>query len=388
MVMLEGASVVVLPFTNATPGSVPDADSLHWLGESLAWTSRDVLASKGVIVIDRSVVEDAFRTLRLKPFAALATASAIKLAESADAEQVVYGTFAFTPAPVGTQDTAGSLRVTARVLDRRKLRESAEFAEEGRLEDLSRIEMHLAWRALHFLAPRLAPAEVEFLELRPAIRLDAQVNYVRGLLASGAEKEKYFRQAATLDSTFTHPNFQLGKIYFDRKQYKEAAAALEKARPSDPHYREATFFAGLARFELGDYAGAEKAFRTLAGVVPLSEIWNNLAGSESRRNLPQAIEDFTRALEGDPNDPDYHFNLGYVLLKKGDFNGAAERFRAVLDRTPGDQMATLMLGRSLKKQPLVLRGADVRYQALERLKRNYDERAYLQLKALIDSKEE
>ena len=348
----------------------------------------DILASKGLLTTDRAVVEDSFRTLRLKPFGQLSAASAMKLGEAADAERVVFGAFAFTPAPTGTEDTVGTIRITARALDRRKLRESPEFAEEGRLEDLARIEVHLAWRVLSFLAPRNAPPETDFATLRRATRLDAQENFLRGLLASGAEKERYFRQAATLDPTFTHPTFQLGKIYFDRKQYKEAVAALEKAQPFDVHYREATFFAGLARFELADFVGAEKSFRALTEAVPLGEIWNNLAAAESRRNLPQAADDFARALEGDPNDPDYHFNLGYAMLKKGDFTGAAERFRAVLDRTPGDQMATLMLGRSLKKQPLLFRGADARFQALERLKRNYDERAYRELKSLLESKDE
>ncbi len=382
--MLPAASVAVLPFANATSSSVPDSERFNWIGESLAWTARDVLATKSVIVIERSVIQDAFRDQRLRPFVAFSSASAMKLAETADAEQVVFGSFVFTPSP----DSTGAIRATARVLDRRRLRQSPEFVEEGRLEDLPRIELRMAWRVLNFLAPRAAPMESEATSLRAPIRLEAQENFVRGLLAAGPDQEKFFKQAVMLDPSFTHPAFQLGKIYFARKQYKEAAAAFEKTQPLEANYREATFFSGLSRFELADFTGAEKAFRTLVAAVPLGEIWNNVAAAESRRNLPQAVDDFSKALENDPNDPDYHFNLGYALLKKGDFAGAAERFRAVLDRTPGDQMATLLLGRSLKKQPLQFRGADARYQALERMKRNYDERAYWQLKSLLESKEE
>ncbi len=66
-------------------------------------------------------------------------------------------------------------------------------------------------------------------------------------------------------------------------------------------------------------------------------MYNDLAAAESRRNLPQAVDDFRKALEGDSNDPVYHFNLGYALWKKGDFSAAADRFRAVLDREPDDQ---------------------------------------------------
>jgi len=116
--------------------------------------------------------------------------------------------------------------------------------------------------------------------------------------------------------------------------------------------------------------------------VPLSEVFNDLGAAQSRRNLPQAIESFRKALDGDPNDPVYHFNLGYALWKKGDYAGAADRFRAVLDRQPDDEMATLMLGLSLKKQNT--RAGDARLETLERLKSNYEERAYLQLKALVN----
>jgi len=148
------------------------------------------------------------------------------------------------------------------------------------------------------------------------------------------------------------------------------------------HFREASFLLGLALFQSSDFAGAQKAFQTVADVVPLSEVYNDLGAAQNRRNLPQAVDSFRKALDGDPNDPVYIFNLGYALWKKGDFAAAADRFRAVLDRQPDDEMATLMLGLSLKKQNTRL--GDARLETLERLKNNYEERAYLQLKALVN----
>jgi tetratricopeptide (TPR) repeat protein len=248
----------------------------------------------------------------------------------------------------------------------------------------------LAWRTLALLAPKLAPPEADFRTMRAPVRLDAEENYVRGLLTRDADqKEKYFIQAARLDARFAHPCYQLGQINYQRKAYREAADWLEKVGPDDVHYRAAAFLLGLARFQSGDYSGAQKAFQTIVTTVPLSEVYNDLGAAESRRNSPQAVEDFRKALEGDPNDPVYHFNLGYALWKRGDFAAAADRFRAVLDRTPEDQMATLLLGRCLKKEGLRAgdaRSADARLQALERLKTNYEERAYWQLKSMLDPK--
>jgi hypothetical protein len=75
------------------------------------------------------------------------------------------------------------------------------------------------------------------------------------------------------------------------------------------------------------------------------------------------------------------------LWKRGEFNSAAAEFREVLERSPEDQMAALLLNRCLKKQGLgTLRTEDARLQNLERLKTNYQERAYWQLKAVLDPK--
>jgi tetratricopeptide (TPR) repeat protein len=385
-VLARADTAAVLPFWNSRHAT------LEWIGESIAETVREALGSRGILTLDRSDVQEAYRRLGLRERAALSEASVMKIGEALDAEEVVYGGVEFTPAAVSPTGggTRGSLKITARIVDRRRMRLGPEFVETGALEDLATLQAHVAWRALTLLAPSLAPPETDFRTVRAPIRLDAEENYVRGLLAPDAgQKEKYFLQAARLDARFAHPCYQLGQIHYQRKEYRQAAEWLEKVGPEDIHYREANFLLGLARFQSGDYTGAQKAFQMIVTAVPLSEVYNDLGAAESRRNLPQAIEDFRKALEGDANDPVYHFNLGYALWKKGDFAAAADRFRAVLDRDPGDQMATLLLGRSLKKQGLRAgdpHAADARFQGLERLKTNYEERAYWQLKAMIEPK--
>jgi tetratricopeptide (TPR) repeat protein len=383
---LQAETAVVLPFTNRTSAADPAQASLDWIGESIAETVRDAIGARGVVTLSRPEVDEAYRLLNLRRAGALTQASMLKIGEALDAEQVVYGSIAFTPDPSAAHGVAeGSLKIAARVFDRRRFRQSAEFTETGNLEDLATLEAHLAWRTLALIAPKLAPPEADFHALRPAVRLDAEENYVRGLLAHAPEQqERYFLQAARLDARFGHPDFELGKLHYDRKEYRQAADWLQKIAPEDFHYRDANFLLGLALYQSGDFGGAQKAFQTVADAIPLSEVYNDLGAAQSRRNLPQAIDSFRKALEGDPNDPMYHFNVGYALWKKGDFGAAADRFRAVLDRQPGDEMATLMLGMCLKKQNA--RTPDPRLETLERLKFNYQERAYLQLKALVNPK--
>ena len=97
-----------------------------------------------------------------------------------------------------------------------------------------------------------------------------------------------------------------------------------------------------------------------------------------------SLENLKKALEGDDSDPDYHFNIGYALWKRGQFEAGAESFRAALARKPNDADATLMLGRCLSKS--APRPGDPRNDGLERLKLNYEETAYRQLKAELGVK--
>ena len=385
-------ATAILPFTNKpahAPAETPDAQdpatpaatsNLDWIGESIAETLRDSLTARGLLTIEREDTNAAYRRLNLHPRAPLTGASAIKIGEALDAVDVVYGAFEWK-ANSGGGAAAGSLNITARVYDRKRLREGTEFVETGSLDDLASMEAHLTWRTLSFIAPKLAPPESDYRILRPQVRLDAEENYVRGLLAPSNLKEKFFLQSARLDPRYAHPNFALGQLHFARKEYRDAAMWLQKIMPGDQHYREASFLLGLALFQSGDYAGAQTAFQTVADVVPLAEVWNDLGAAQSRRGQPQALDSFLKALTGDPGDPIYHFNAGYALWRRGDFSTAADRFRAVLDRQPDDQDATLLLGMCLKKQGL--RPGDSRLETLERLKLNYDERAYWELKAVL-----
>lgn len=397
-------TAAVLPFWNASANVRQNGGrqtNLDWIGESIAETVREAVGSRGLLIIDRDDITDAFHRLSLRQLTVLSQASVIKLGEELDAEQIVYGSFEFTPAPAPSTPVdgatvppspvvRGSLRISARIIDLKRLRQGPEFAETGALEDLATLQAHLAWRALALLAPKLAPPESEFRSVRVAVRLDAQENYIRGLLSRDpVQKEKFFLQASRLDARFADPCYRLGQMHYDRKDYRQAADWLERVGNEDIHYRDARFLLGLSLFQSADYAGAQKEFQNIAAVVPLSEVYNNLAASESRHNQPQAADDFRKALEGDPSDPVYQFNLGYALWKKGEFSGAAEHFRAVLDHTPDDQMATLLLGRCLKKQGLQSRAAntsDARLTGLERVKTNYEERAYWQLKAMVEQK--
>ena len=85
---------------------------------------------------------------------------------------------------------------------------------------------------------------------------------------------------------------------------------------------EANFLLGMSEFYRGNYDKAYAAFNFLATRLPLTEVYNNLGVVEARRGRrAAAVEYFTKAVNADPNDPDYRFNLAVALYKSGDNAG-------------------------------------------------------------------
>jgi tetratricopeptide (TPR) repeat protein len=372
---LHAETVLALPFFNHSASA-----NLEWIGESIAETLHDALASQGLLALDRADRLEAYRRLSLRPGAELTHASIIKIGDALDATRVVYGYYEALPAQGGSQ-SKGSLRITARILDLKRVSQSAPFSEVGALEDLAALEVRLGWQALKALSPASAPSEEEFLKARPPVRLDAVESYVRGLLATAPEqRHRLFTQAARLDEHFSQPCFQLGKTYWENKDYRVAAGWLNRVARSDSHYLEARFFLGLCRYYMGDFQGAAEAFQEVSSAVPLNEVYNNLGAAQARLNdSAGALASFRKALEGDSADPDYHFNLGYEMWRAGQFAGAVESFRAALQRNANDTETTTMLGFALRQAgPLP---GDTRVEARQRIKTNYEEAAYRQLQA-------
>ncbi len=144
--------------------SSSDPSALDWIGESIAETLREAGGARGVATLERDELLDAYRRLKLRERLQLTEASILKIGESVDAEQVVSGTFEYrradsnNPAGAINNDSRGSLRISARVHDRRHMRQSPEFSESGSLEDLATLEAHLAWRVLFLACSRACPA--------------------------------------------------------------------------------------------------------------------------------------------------------------------------------------------------------------------------------------
>lgn len=371
------ATVLVLPFHNNS--AYPD---LNWVGESVAETLLTELAQGNQIVLGRAARAEALRRLALRPDAIYTKASLIRLGQSLDADFLCYGTYDAQLPAGATELKNSSVHLNAAFLDLRKMHDGPDLSESGKLVELSRLEEHLAFMALKYLDPKTDWKLDQFLAPAKLIRVDAQESYVRGLLSSSSDQQqKWFMQAAALDPRFSGPVFELGKLALERKDYKQAMSWLQRIKPADPHYTEARFKMGLGAYAAADYTQAANYFREVLKTYPLNEVYNNLGVAEAQLNQTAALGELRRSVDGDPNDAVYLFNLGAALLRNDRFEEAAKNLRAVLDRNPDDADAQALLDRAENHE-----SASNQQPIPGRLKPNFDETAFRQLRDMLQPK--
>ena len=204
----------------------------------------------------------------------------------------------------------------------------------------------------------------------------------------------FFSESARLDPSDHRAAFALGSYYFDHKDYPASAKWLANIEESDPNYNESLFVRAVDEVFVGREQTAEKDFETLVKVLPLDEVSNNLGVLEARRGrYDEALENFERAYQSNPSDPDFCFNRGVALWYQKRYPEAAEALQAAVQASPEDSEAHTLLAVVLgklgnaageRKELDWLAGHEVGSAAGEpgdvlpmpRLKKNYDGRAF------------
>ena len=367
---VAGHTLVVIPFENASP-----TPGLEWLGESFPEIFREQLNSPVLYVTSRDERLRAYDRQGVPAGVHPSRATLYRLAEQMDVDYAVLGSYRYD----GTRLTA-----VAQLLDMRAQKLLPAVTESGALSNLGALETALVWDILRQIRSDFSVPQSTYISSVAPIPLDALEKYVRGLLAPTAEEKiQNYREATRLNPSFAQAWLELGKVCYDQHAYEPAISVLSQVPRSSAVAREASFYLGLAAYAHGDFAKSENAFEFVAARLPLAEVYNNLGVVAARRGRsPKVVSDyFERAVENDPSDADYHFNLGMSLSQSGDRVGAARELRSSLDRHPNDpdaKMALDSLSPSVSNGAIVPSSATSRIPA-ERIKRNYEEDAFRQM---------
>ena len=133
----------------------------------------------------------------------------------------------------------------------------------------------------------------------------------------------------------------LGFALFQQGESREAVAAFEKALAADPKHSKAHNNLALAAIDLGELELAEAHYRESLAIDPQPAIYNDLGFVLERQGMTdEAVEQYRKALELDPQSAAAHYNLGASLARSGELAEAERHFRSALGRKPSAQSYT------------------------------------------------
>jgi tetratricopeptide (TPR) repeat protein/TolB-like protein len=373
----HGHLILVLPFENRS-----GAQNIDWMSESMPEIIDRRLESAGFLPIGREDRLYALDHLGLPPDFRPSRASTIRLAQNLDADSVILGTY---------MSDGKRLTISARILDIGALRLGAPVEAEVDMPRLLDGINTVAWQLVRQIDPAYPVAQQTFVAADANLPLGAFENYIRGLVESTpSERAKHLQEAVRIDPTYYRAWLALGRLYFRQQEYELAAATLGKIPASDPGALDAAFDRGLASFYTGNYVQAEESFAIVAMQLPLSEVINNQGVAISRRNRDAAAL-FQQAVNADPQDPDYHFNLALALRRRNDIPGAMKEAGECLKLRPQDAEAQALLAslQNIATNSAVKTNVSATTAAnpegpLERIKRTYNETAFRQAAYEID----
>lgn len=161
-------------------------------------------------------------------------------------------------------------------------------------------------------APVLAQSSSN--EVTPAVqKLYSEAKAAQQAGDDQAAIEKY-RQMIQLAPHLAAAYNNLGMLYFNHREYAEAAPVLERGLHIDPQMGTATALLGLSYFELGENEKAEPILK--------------------------------RAFRANPADNNVQMSLAHVLLNLGKSQEAIQSLNDYLTRNPKDQQAWYLLGKT------------------------------------------
>lgn len=221
-----------------------------------------------------------------------------------------------------------------------------------------------------------------------------------------AHEERYteatplYRKALALNPAMPGLRLNLGLSLFKSGELNDTVQVLtpllKTEPPSSPERQRLNILIGMSHYGLNEYAAAVPYLRAAAATDPKS-LWlrltlvhsclgskqfqcvldvykeilvlnaesaeaDMLAGEalDEMRDDAGAIEQFRAAVKANPQEPNVHFGLGYLLWRQKHFEEAAEEFQAELGNVPDHPQALLywgdaemQLNHREKAQPLI-----------------------------------
>jgi Flp pilus assembly protein TadD/TolB-like protein len=337
-VAADQPSVMVFPLESRSDDAV-----LSWLGEGIAESLTNQLKGAQVRPLERRERIRVIESLDLPPGARLSRGSMIRVAQRAEADLVVLGTYS------GTEN---SLRIGVQVLNIKALKLSGEMVANGPLSALPQMENELAWLILRNNGFEKSSARDKFQERIRKIPNAAYSLYIQSLGVSGeASQIALLLRALQSYRDFPEAQFRLAQIYFRNGDCGGALPRLELARREPGNQVEFEFMRGTCLLLADQYDLAAQAFLQIFQVSRPFEALNNIGVVYLRDGeLPSALNALLEAKSTSRTDPTVLLNLSITRHLQGNDSAARTVLEEACKANPKTGILYFMLGFVLKAQ--------------------------------------
>lgn len=338
--------LLTLPFEN-----VSGRPEYNWVGESFVVLYADLLDNAQLRVLAPNERNLVYEKLGLRASDLLTRAAVIRVAETAQANLALVGTY-----DIGGENDSISIAITARLIEvsSGRLVGNKVFTRSGLLSDLQAMQGELAWNVLNERIPTAGISKDQLISAARSVPPRAYESYVKGIQTQDGKVREMLLRRALQEATngggrYSQALFELGMHFYRQRAFVDAAEQLRQLEVEDPRYFEAQFYLGQAAYQNGNTLEAAASFERLAETLPIPEAMNN-AGAAWLLNGDQAKGQtwLRRAVTTSPTDPTYRFNLGYAQWKAGSFAEAAQQLKLASEQNPRDGEALFLWAKSLE----------------------------------------
>ncbi|MFP4163835.1 MAG: tetratricopeptide repeat protein [Chitinispirillaceae bacterium] len=177
-----------------------------------------------------------------------------------------------------------------------------------------------------------------------------QVETSRGI--PSPEAENFFLRALQSDSTYSEAKYQLARYYEANEKYLKARRLLLEVLETEPLHVRSHSRLGMIYYYLGDAEMALKSYQTALALNPddyntrfnLGELFYTLYNDNR-----DALREFTRVLEINPEHTEANFKSGLICLENGMIKEAIRYFETSLDSDRNDTRKMLQLAAAYER---------------------------------------
>jgi choline-sulfatase len=161
------------------------------------------------------------------------------------------------------------------------------------------------------------------------------------------------QKALSVDPDSNQALSLMGNAYMNHKEYVKALPFLQKSAEIQPKLTQYQQNLAACFIFLKQYADAERILNIIGRDYPKFPLVNFHLGlvADEQGDLVRAAAGYRKEIEFYPHSVPAHFNLGKLLLKKGDFDGYMAEMNEVVKLAPDMAEGYLFLARGHLRDP-------------------------------------